>query len=388
MTSEPPVGDPVTRRGIVPANAPDAPVYVTRPELPPLREFLPYLEQIWDSRILSNNGPFHRELEEQLAERWQVPYVSLFASGTAALVTALQALRVTGEVVTTPFSFAATAHSVTWNRLEPVFADIDPDTLNLDPESVESALTAKTSAVLPVHTYGRPCDVTSFRELCDQQNLSLIYDAAHCFDVSFQGKSLLCHGDLAVLSFHATKVFNTFEGGAIVSSSKRLKSHIDNLKNFGFVNEATIVAPGINGKMSEFNAALGLAQLKRIDGDLADRAAVDARYREGLKDVPGIVCHAYDHDQVPNYGYFPIRITEEYPLTRDQTYELLAARGIRARRYFYPLLTDTVPYRSARRAPGGLPHAERIAQEVLCLPIFPGLDEIAQEKIMHVLVDP
>lgn len=247
------------------------PIYVTRPLLPPLEAFLPYLEQIWEGKWLTNNGPFHQQFEQALCDHLGVGNVSLFANGTLALVTALQAMRITGEVITTPYSFVATAHSLLWNGIKPVFVDIDPRTLNLDPDKIEAAITPQTTAILPVHCYGHPCDVARIQEIADNYRLKVIYDAAHAFGVRCNGESVLRHGDLSVLSFHATKVFNTFEGGAIVSPDAKTKRHVDHLKNFGFVDEVTVVASGINGKMSEINAAFGVLQLKGIDAALQQR---------------------------------------------------------------------------------------------------------------------
>ena len=264
------------------------PIYVTQPNLPPLEEFLPYLQQIWDSKVLTNGGPFHQQLEQALCDFLGVKHLSLFVNGTIALVTALQTLRITGEVITTPYSFVATAHSLLWNGIKPVFVDIDPNTLSLDPAKIEAAITPHTTAIMPVHVYGHPCDVDAIRKIADNYNLKVIYDAAHAFGVRLLSGSVLNYGDLSVLSFHATKVFNTFEGGAIVCPDAKTKQLIDHLKNFGFADEVTVVAPGINGKMSEFNAALGLLQLKGIDEALQKRKAIDARYREGLARVKGI----------------------------------------------------------------------------------------------------
>ena len=266
------------------------PIYVTQPYLPPLEEFIPYLQEIWNSKILTNNGPFHQQLEQALCEYLGVGHISLFTNGTIALVTALQALRVTGEVITTPYSFVATSHSLLWNGIKPVFVDIDPNTLNLDPAKIEAAITPQTTAIMPVHVYGHPCEVDAIQEIADKYNLKVIYDAAHAFGVQCHCGSLLNHGDLSVLSFHATKVFNTFEGGAIVCPDAKTKLRIDQLKNFGFVDEVTVAAPGINGKMSELNAAIGLLQLKHVDQAIEKRKAIDTHYRKLLNDVKGIRC--------------------------------------------------------------------------------------------------
>jgi dTDP-4-amino-4,6-dideoxygalactose transaminase len=268
----------------------DKPIYVTQPYLPPLEEFIPYLQEIWDKKILTNAGPFHQQLEQALCDYLGVQHLALFTNGTIALVTALQALRITGEVITTPYSFVATAHSLLWNGIKPVFVDIDPNTLNLDPARIEAAITPQTTAVMPVHVYGHPCDVDGIQKIADNYNLKVIYDAAHAFGVQDQGGSVLRHGDLSVLSFHATKVFNTFEGGAIICPDAKTKQRIDHLKNFGFVDEVTVVAPGINGKMSEVNAAFGLLQLKHVDRALARREEIDTTYRRQLAGVKGIQC--------------------------------------------------------------------------------------------------
>ena len=284
------------------------PIYVTQPTLPPLEDFLPYLEQIWNSKILTNGGPFHQQLEQALCAYLDVKHLALFTNGTIALVTALQSLRITGEVITTPYSFVATAHSLLWNGIKPVFVDIDPKTLNLDPTKIEAAITPSTTAILPVHVYGHPCDVQAIQKVADRYNLKVIYDAAHAFGVRDEGGSILRHGDLSVLSFHATKVFNTFEGGAIVCPDAKTKLRIDQLKNFGFVDEVTVIAPGINGKMSEFNAAFGLLQLKGIDVALQKRKAIDARYRDRLAGAKGIRCLEDAGESVANYAYFPILV--------------------------------------------------------------------------------
>lgn len=353
----------------------DSSIYVTQPALPPLQEFIPYLEAIWASKVLTNGGPFHQQLEKALCDYLDVPHLALLSNGTLGLVTALQALRVTGEVITTPYSFVATAHSLLWNGIKPVFVDINPDTLNLDPARIEAAITPQTTAIMPVHCYGHPCDVEAIQRIADNYNLKVIYDAAHAFGVQDAGGSILRHGDLSVLSFHATKVFNTFEGGAIICPDAKTKQRIDHLKNFGFVDETTVVAPGINGKMSEINAAFGLLQLKHVDAALAQRQAIDTAYREALQDVPGIRCLQKAGEQVANYSYFPILVEEDYPLSRDALYQKLKDNNIFARRYFYPLITDFPMYRgmpSARRE--NLPVATAVAQKVLCLPIYPNLD--------------
>jgi dTDP-4-amino-4,6-dideoxygalactose transaminase len=364
----------------------EKPLYVTQPYLPPLQEFIPYLEQIWESRILTNRGPFHQELEKALCEYLGVDHLALFANGTLALVTALQALRISGEVITTPFSFVATAHSLLWNGIRPVFVDIDPYTLNLDPSKIEAAITPQTTAILPVHCYSNPCDVDGIQAIADNYNLKVVYDAAHAFGVRCHDGSILRHGDLSVLSFHATKAFTTFEGGAIVCPDAKIKQHIDNLKNFGIVNETTVVAPGINGKMSEFGAALGLLQLKHVDEALARRREVDRRYRELLKDLPGIRCIEPGAQRVANYSYFPILVGPEYPLTREALYQRLRDYNIYARRYFYPLISDFPMYRGLKSAQrDNLPVATEVAERVICLPIHPGLGTDDVRRICCVL---
>lgn len=364
----------------------DKPIFVTQPYLPPLEEFVPYLEKIWASKTLTNGGPMHQQLEKALCEYLGVEHIALFANGTLALVTALQALRITGEVITTPYSFVATAHSLLWNGIKPVFVDIDPNTLNLDPVKVEAAITPQTTAILPVHCYGHPCDVGAIRRIADNYNLKVIYDAAHAFGVQDQGGSLLRHGDLSVLSFHATKVFNTFEGGAIVCPDAKTKQRIDQLKNFGFVDEVTVAAPGINGKMSEINAAFGLLQLQHIDQAIASRRKIDLTYRELLKDIKGISCVEVAGETVSNYSYFPILVGSDYPLSRDELYQELKSDNVFARRYFYPLISDFPMYRGMPTAQAeNLPDARGVAERVLCLPIYPALTQAELYKVVGVL---
>ncbi len=363
-------------------------IYVTQPSLPPLEEFIPYLEQIWKNKILTNGGPFHQQLENALCEYLGVEHISLFTNGTIALVTALQALRITGEVITTPYSFVATSHSLLWNGIKPVFVDISPSTLNLDPAKIEAAITPQTTAIMPVHCYGHPCDVEAIQKIADNYNLKVIYDAAHAFGVRDAGGSVLRHGDLSVLSFHATKVFNTFEGGAIVCPDAKTKVRIDQLKNFGFVDEVTVVAPGINGKMSEFNAALGLLQLESLDESIERRQAIDIRYRKGLADLKGIRCLPDAGEEVANYSYFPILVDADYPISRDGLYQKLKDQGIFARRYFYPLISEFPMYRALHSAQrDNLPVASEVAQRVLCLPIYPALILEEQQHIINVILE-
>ncbi|MGC3895548.1 DegT/DnrJ/EryC1/StrS family aminotransferase [Pseudomonas urmiensis] len=364
----------------------EKPVYVTQPFLPALEDFIPYLEKIWDNKILTNGGPMHQQLEQALCEYLGVEHVALFNNGTIALLTALQALRVTGEVITTPYSFVATAHSLLWNGIKPVFADIHPVTLNLDPEKIEAAITPQTSAIMPVHCYGNPCDVQAIQRIADNYNLRVIYDAAHAFGVEDAGGSVLRHGDLSVLSFHATKVFNTFEGGAIICPDAKTKKRIDQLKNFGFVDEVTVVAPGINGKMSEINAAFGLLQLQHIESAMQRRKSIDLQYRQGLAGIAGISPVGEAGQQVANHSYFPLLVEPDYPLTRDELYEKLKANNIFSRRYFYPLISDFPMYRGMKSAQrDNLPISARIAEKVLCLPIYPALEDITVQEIISII---
>ena len=364
----------------------ESPIFVTRPELPPLEDFLPYLREIWETRVLTNNGPFHQKLEAALCDYLGVPYISLFTNATLALVTALQALRITGEVITTPYSFVATGHSLLWNGIRPVFVDIDPHTLNLDPGKIEAAITPHTTAIMPVHCYGNPCDVRAIEAIADNYNLRVIYDAAHAFAVRDEGGSILRHGDLSVLSFHATKVFNTFEGGAIICPDEKTYQRINHLKNFGFVNETTVVAPGINGKMSEINAAFGLLQLQHIDRALLRRKEIDALYRRRLAGIPGLRCVAPGPQTFSNHAYFPILVDDEFVLSRDQLYETLRAQGVMVRRYFYPLISDFPMYRGLPSAtPSCLPVAQAVSSRVLCLPIYPDLGDDEVETLCAVI---
>ena len=361
-----------------------SPIYVTQPLLPPLEDFIPYLRQIWNSKQLTNGGQFHQQLEQELCDHLGVKYVSLFSNGTLALMTAMQSLGITGEVITTPYSFVATAHSLLWNGIKPVFVDIDPVTLNLDPSKIEDAITPQTTAIMPVHCYGHPCDVKGIQKIADNYGLKVIYDAAHAFGVECSDGSILNHGDLSVLSFHATKVFNTFEGGAIVCHDAKTKTRIDQLKNFGFVDEVTVVATGINGKMSEVNAAFGLLQLKSVDQSLQSRKLVDVQYREALSEVKGIDCLSESGEKVANYSYFPILVNQDYPLSRDALYQKLRDNNVYARRYFYPLVSDFPMYRGMTSAShDNLPVAKRVAEEVLCLPIYPDLSNEQIDLIVN-----
>jgi dTDP-4-amino-4,6-dideoxygalactose transaminase len=364
----------------------EKPIYVNQPFLPPLEEFLPYLEKIWGNKWLTNSGPFHKELENKMANFLGVDYIALCANGTLALIMALQVLRITGEVITTPFSFVATSHSLLWNGLKPVFVDINPDTFNLDPEKIEAAITPHTTAIMPVHVYGRPCDFEKIQSIADTYGLKVIYDAAHAFGVNYKDKSILKHGDLSTLSFHATKVFNTFEGGAIVCPDDKTKNRIDDLKNFGFHDELTVVTPGINAKMNEFQSAFGILQLRHIDEAINRRKEIDSIYREALSKIEGISFPILPADTKYNYAYFPILINKEYPLTRDGLYDKLSSQGIFPRRYFYPLISDFPMYRGLTSASKtNLPAAHNIADKVLCLPIYPALKLKEQQNIIKII---
>ncbi|WP_323018073.1 DegT/DnrJ/EryC1/StrS family aminotransferase [Castellaniella sp.] len=362
------------------------PIFVTEPHLPPLQEFIPYLEKIWTSKRLTNGGPFHEQLERELADYLGVQHLSLFTNGTIALVTALQALRISGEVITTPYTFAATAHSLLWNNIKPVFVDVDPATCNLDPSRIEEAITPATSAILPVHCYGIPCDVDHIQRIADTYGLKVIYDAAHAFGVKQGGISILNHGDLAVLSFHATKVFNTFEGGAIVCPDAKIKQRIDYLKNFGFADEVTVVAPGINGKMNEVCAAMGLLQLKHMDQALDTRMAIYRRYQAAFQDIPSLRLLQGPAGLEWNHAYCPLFVGPDHPASRDEIYALLKSHHIHARRYFYPLVSSFPMYRGLPSAADGhLSHAHTLAEQVICLPISATLQPEDQERIIELI---
>lgn len=363
---------------------PEQKIYVTQPALPPLEEFTEYLKKIWDSKILTNNGPFHQQFEKELAEYLGIEYISLFSNGTLALITALQALRITGEVITTPFSFVATTHALWWNNIKPVFVDIEPEYFTLNPDKIEAAITPQTTAIMPVHVYGNPCKVDAIQKIADTYGLKVIYDAAHAFGVTINGQSILNFGDLSVLSFHATKVFNTFEGGAIICHDEKTKQRIDFLKNFGFADEVTVVAPGINAKMNEFQAALGLLQLKHIDEYIQKRKAIAELYRKELNGVKGIRVLNDIEGVRHSYTYFPVLINEkEYGKSRDEVYEMLKKHDIYGKRYFYPLISQFPTYRGLSSAKNeNLPIAKYTAEMVLCLPIYP---EMRNETITNLL---
>ena len=359
-------------------------ITVTSPLLPNLDEFHEMLKEIWDSKWITNNGSFHKQLEKALCEYLKVPYISLFTNGTLPLLTALQALRITGEVITTPYSFVATTHSIWWNGCKPVFVDIDPATGNIDPDKIEAAITPKTTAIMPVHVYGKPCDTKRIKEIADKYGLKVIYDAAHAFGVEVNGESVLNAGDMSTLSFHATKVYNTLEGGALVMHDEQTKKRIDYLKNFGFAGETEVVAPGINSKVDEVRSAYGLLNLRQVDSAIEARHQVAIRYREALRNVPGIRFF----DDMPgvkhNYSYFPIFINAaEYGKTRDELYFKMREQGVLGRRYFYPLISNFSTYRALpSAAPENLPMATKMANEVICLPMHHALND---EEILRVI---
>jgi len=365
----------------------DNQIFVTKPSMPPLEEFMPYLERIWKSGQVTNNGPYHEELEKALCEHLGVKYISLFTNATIALITALKVLDISGEVITTPYSFVATAHSLLWNNLTPVFIDVDPNNCNLNPSKIESEITPRTSAIMPVHCYGNPCDVEKIDAIAKSNGLKVIYDAAHAFGVKYRGESLLNHGDLSVLSFHATKVFNTFEGGAIVCDDIETKQKIDFLKNFGIENQLSVIATGINGKMSEFNAAFGLLQLKYIQDEIALRKELAHFYRQALSDVKGISLLPKQPSYVlENSSYFPIFVNRDYPLSRDDLFLKLKDAGINGRRYFYPLISNLSMYNTMPSASKNtLPVANQIADEVICLPLYSTLSIEQVKSIVQVI---
>ena len=363
------------------------PIYVTSPSLPPLEDFIKYLEEIWESKWLTNDGSFHREFESKLAEFLGVKYLSLMSNGTLALIIALQELKITGEVITTPYSFVATTHALWWNGIKPVFADIIPGQCNIDPDKIEAAITAKTTAIVPVHVYGHPCNVEKIQEIADTYGLKIIYDAAPAFGVEINDNSILNYGNLSILSFHATKAFNTMEGGAIICHDEKTKMRIDYLKNFGFADETTVVAPGINAKMNELQAAYGLLQLKSIKDSISKRKKVDELYRKLLEDVSGINLPEYRKDVQYNYAYFPIFVNEDnYGMSRDDLYEKLKENNIFSRRYYYPLISNFSAYRGLDSAKlENLPIANKMSDQVICLPIYSDLVEKDIERIINII---
>lgn len=365
----------------------DKPIYVTSPLLPSLEDFTFLLKEIWESKMLTNNGNFHQKLEEELAKYLKVPYLSLFTNGTLPLITALQAMRITGEVITTPFSFVATTHSLWWNGIKPVFVDIEPETCNLDPSKIEAAITPKTTAIMPVHVYGKPCKTKEIQEIANKYGLKVIYDAAHAFGVEINGESILNFGDMATLSFHATKVYNTLEGGALVVHDEQTKKRIDYLKNFGFASETEVVAPGINSKVDEVRAAYGLLNLKQVDHAINSRRKVAIRYRDELQGVKGITFFNDIPGVRHNYSYFPIFINaEEYGMTRDELYFKTKEHNVFGRRYFYPLISTFSTYRGLDSAnPDNLPIATQMSNNVICLPMHHALSENEVEYILQII---
>lgn len=365
----------------------DKKIFVTEPTLPSIDDFIVLLNDIWESKQITNVGKYHQKLEKELAEYLEVNYISLFSNGTLALITALQVMRIVGEVITTPFSFVATTHSLWWNGIKPVFVDIEDVFYNMDYRKIEAAITPKTQAILPVHVYGNPCNVTEIKKIADTYGLKVIYDAAHAFGVCQKGKSILNMGDLSILSFHATKVFNTIEGGAIVCHDEEMKKRIDYLRNFGFADEITVVAPGINAKMNEIQAAFGLLQLKTVTHDIKKRQTISNKYRELLKEVKGISCINDIEDVQHNYSYFPILINEAvYKLKRDELFELLKSNNIFCRRYFFPLISNMPTYRGLDSAKAShLPVANYISDRILCLPIYTNLTEYYIFKIIDII---
>ena len=363
-------------------------ITVTSPLLPPLEEFIPYLEEIWKSKWITNNGQFHRQLEEALADYLGVKYVSLFTNGTLPLITALQALGIKGEVITTPYSFVATTHALWWNGIKPVFVDINPENCNLDPDKIEAAITDKTTAIMPVHCYGIPCDTEKIQAIADKHGLKVIYDAAHTFGVRVNGESILKAGDMSTLSFHATKVFNTVEGGALVCHDAETKKQIDFLKNFGFNGETEVVAPGINSKMDEIRSAYGLLNLKQVDAAIEARHKVADYYRNALRTVKGVKVFEDIPGVRHNYAYFPILINAaEYGMTRDELYFKMRDDNVLGRRYFYPLISTFDTYKGLESSnPANLPVATRIADEVICLPMYYGLTEEDLERVVRCIV--
>lgn len=363
-------------------------ITVTSPLLPDLNAFSDLLKQIWDNKWITNNGSFHKQLEKELADYLKVPYVSLFTNGTLPLITALQALRISGEVITTPYSFVATTHALWWNGIKPVFVDIDPKTGNIDPNKIEAAITPRTTAIMPVHVYGQPCDTKRIQEIADRYGLKIIYDAAHAFGVEVNGESILTAGDMSTLSFHATKVFNTIEGGAMIMHDEATKKRIDDLKNFGFHDEVTVVGPGINSKMDEIRAAYGILNLQQVDAAIEARHTVASCYRKELKTVPGISFFEDIECVRHNYSYFPIFVDEKtFGMSRDALYEKMKSANVYGRRYFFPLISEFSTYRGLESArPDNLPNAHKLASSVICLPMHQNLEEKDIVRVVDLLV--
>ncbi len=360
---------------------------ITTPSLPPLTEFITYLEDIWESGIVTNNGHYHQEFEKALCEYLKIPYLSIFTNGTLPLTVALQSLQITGEVITTPYSFVATTHVIEYNGLTPVFVDVDYETCNISPEKIEAAITPKTSAIMAVHCYGNPCKINEITEIVNKYGLKVIYDAAHCFGIEISGKSILEYGDISTLSFHATKVFNTFEGGALICRDKETKAKIDKMKNFGFAGETEVTMPGINGKMDEIRAAFGLLQLKYLDTEIKKRTKIAKLYQENLKNILGINYFQEMENVKYNYSYFPVFINEqEYGKSRDELYEKLKKEWVFARRYFYPLISEFLPYKDLPSSNiKNLPNANKLSREILCLPMYANLEQDDVERICEII---
>lgn len=364
-------------------------ITVTSPLLPDLKDFEKLLSEIWDSHWITNNGSFHIKLEAALAEYLKVPYISLFTNGTLPLITALQALRVSGEVITTPYSFVATTHALWWNGIKPVFVDVEPDTGNLDPLKIEAAITPMTTAIMPVHVYGQPCKVREIQDIADKYGLKVIYDAAHAFGVEINGESILNAGDISTLSFHATKVYNTIEGGAMIVKDEKTKKRIDYLKNFGFANETEVVAPGINSKMDEIRSAYGLLNLQQVDEAIRRRHNIAIKYRQALKDLKGIKIWDDTPGVKHNYSYFPIFVDSKgYGMTRDDLYFKMKEQNILSRRYFYPLISSFSTYRGLPSASKeNLPNAYKMAEEVICLPMHHLLSDDEIKRIINIIIN-
>lgn len=367
----------------------EPPIYITKPNLPLLEKVIPYLEEIWKNKILTNNGPFHQKFEKALCDYLKVDNVNLFTNATLALVVGLQALRITGEVITTPFSFVATTHALKWNGITPVFCDIEENSLNIDPDKIEALISPRTTAIMPVHVYGHPCDTKKIQEIADKYGLKVIYDAAHAFDIKFNNNNLLLNGDMSVLSFHGTKLFNTFEGGAIITKDEKLKSRIDFLKNFGFADELTVIAPGINAKMNEFQSIMGLLSLEIVGTEIVNRKKVAETYFDILRGVKGITIFDNFDGYEYNYAYFPVLINkEEFGVSREDVYYELRKHNIYSRRYFYPLISNMPSYRSLNSASKeNLPIANKMADQVLCLPIYGSLRIDEVKEISKIILD-
>ncbi len=366
----------------------ETPITVTSPLLPDLDDFNVLLREIWSSRWITNNGSFHQQLEKDMADYLKVPYLSLFTNGTLPLITALQALHISGEVITTPYSFVATTHALWWNGIKPVFVDVEPQTGNMNPECIEQAITSKTTAIMPVHVYGTPCQTQRIQQIADRHGLKVIYDATHAFGVETGGKSVLEAGDMSTLSFHATKVYNTIEGGALIVKDEETKKRIDDLKNFGFHDEVTVVAPGINSKMDEVRAAYGLLNLRQVDKAIEARRQVSMAYLNALKDVKGIACQQVQPDIRHNYSYFPIFVDEEkYGMKRDELYFKMKERNVLGRRYFYPLISQFNIYKGCSGANReNLPNAYKMAESVICLPIHHALSENDIQRTIECII--